>query len=176
MIITLPPIGEDLNDKANRRVDEYNAIIHAVTVEQQQQLEQAQDSNMVGCAGGSRLRIVLLDLNAACKAAITHAFAHGGGMNGDDNCGAPAPTSILPRRLPMPFWRSALTITACLLRRYAFGVSYGRQSAVAGTVVLTPDCIHLNEAGAQLLAQLVEGELCAQASTETNTAAKVTAS
>ncbi|GIL75089.1 hypothetical protein Vretifemale_4948 [Volvox reticuliferus] len=147
MIITLPPIGEDLNDKANRRVDEYNAIIHAATVEQQQQKEEAQDSNTAGCAGGSSLRVVLLDLNI----------------------------TFLPRRLLTPFWRSALTITACLLRRYVFGISYGCQSDVAGTVILTPDCIHLNEAGARLLARLVEGELCAQAPTETIATATATA-
>ncbi|GIL75088.1 hypothetical protein Vretimale_7760 [Volvox reticuliferus] len=175
MIITLPPIGEDLNDKANRRVDEYNAIIHAATVEQQQQKEEAQDSNTAGCAGGSSLRVVLLDLNITCKAAITRAFGGTGGMADDGNCGAAAPTAVLPRRLLTPFWRSALTITACLLRRYVFGISYGCQSDVAGTVILTPDCIHLNEAGARLLARLVEGELCAQAPTETIATATATA-
>ncbi|EFJ49784.1 hypothetical protein VOLCADRAFT_89592 [Volvox carteri f. nagariensis] len=161
MIVTLPPIGEALDDKANKRVDEYNTVIREATAELQLQ-QQALDT-----ADG--LRIILLDLSAACKAAIERAF---GKAAGDDDGGssdatgavaAALPPQPQPLRLPSPHWRVGLGVATCMVRRYVFGISYEQQSRQAGTVVLAPDCIHLNETGARLLIDLVEGQLRAPA-------------
>lgn len=51
--------------------------------------------------------------------------------------------------------RLALSILWCMVLRFVFRVSYDRMSDWCGSVVLTPDAVHLNERGARLVHELL---------------------
>ncbi len=63
---------------------------------------------------------------------------------------APPPNSAL---------RLALSILWCMVLRFVFRVSYDRMSDWCGSVVLTPDAVHLNERGARLVHELLAPHL-----------------
>ncbi|KAG2427950.1 hypothetical protein HXX76_011937 [Chlamydomonas incerta] len=149
LIMTLPPLGEDLTDAVNARVDAYNAALTQIVLDfAKEQKALLKPASGAAAARAVVLDVKLVDVSSECKAAIAknQAARQAGG-------------NWAPLALPTPFGKAVKAIIRCQLARDVWGRSYDAQSDAVGAAVITPDAIHINERGADLLVGLLAAQL-----------------
>ncbi|PNW82817.1 hypothetical protein CHLRE_06g295500v5 [Chlamydomonas reinhardtii] len=148
LVMKLPPLGEDLTDAVNAKVDAYNAALTQVVLD----FAKAQKALLKPAAGAMPRAVVmdvkLVDISSEFKAAIAknQASRQAGG-------------SWRPLVLPVPFSKAAKAIMGCQFAHDLWGRSFNAQSDAVGAAVLSPDAIHVNERGGDLIVGLLAAHL-----------------
>ncbi|KAG2450016.1 hypothetical protein HYH02_000120 [Chlamydomonas schloesseri] len=159
LAMTLPPLGEDLTDAVNAQVDAYNAALTQVVLDfaKEQKALLAKHSQPAAASGSAAtaarppavvLDVKLVDISSECKAAIAK-----------NQAARQAAGKWKPVVWPTPFFKAGCKIMGCQMTRDWWGLSYNAQSDAAGSAVITPDGIHINERGGDLVVGLLAAHL-----------------